>query len=115
MIAVLNAKKAAMKADGEFSKEEEEGFAVELEDLTKFAATVLPGGGPSGFDLTRKMCARTYHVHSNPAWSLIGRSILREAEDVNLGPGIDEKLFKVEARSALPISLVFACSWSHQH
>ena len=59
MMAVLNAKKAAMKADGEFSKEEEEGFAVELEDLTKFAATVLPGGGPSGFDLTRKMCART--------------------------------------------------------
>jgi hypothetical protein len=30
------------------------------------------------------------------------RAILREAEEVSLGPKIDEKLFKVEARCARP-------------
>jgi hypothetical protein len=61
MLTVLTAKKAAMRAEGgDVSKEEEESFAVELEDLTKFAATVLPGGGPSGFDLTRKMCEHNH-------------------------------------------------------
>jgi hypothetical protein len=56
MRAVLAAKQNAMMAEGDLSKEEREGFAVELEDLTKFASTVLPGVGPSGFDLTSKMC-----------------------------------------------------------
>jgi hypothetical protein len=58
MMTVLAAKKAAMAAEGgDVSKEEQDGFAADIEDLTKFAASVLPGGGPSGFDLTRKMCA----------------------------------------------------------
>jgi hypothetical protein len=58
MMTVLAAKKAAMAAEGgDVSKEEQEGFATDIEDLTKFASTVLPGGGPSGFDLARKMCA----------------------------------------------------------
>ncbi len=59
MKAILTAKQDAMMAEGDVSKEEKDGFAVELEDLTKFASTVLPGAGPSGFDLTSKMCNLT--------------------------------------------------------
>jgi hypothetical protein len=55
MKVILRAKQDAMMTEGDISKEEKDGFAVELEDLTKFASTVLPGAGPSGFDLTSKM------------------------------------------------------------
>lgn len=62
MLTILSAKKEAMRAEGDASKEEEESFAVELEELTTFATTVLPGGGPSGFDLMKKMCLPPCHA-----------------------------------------------------
>jgi len=65
-----------MKAE---NPDHEEGdMTVQLEDLTKFAATVLPDGGPSGFDLSKKI------------------SIFREAEEFKAAPRIDEKLFQIE-------------------
>ena len=62
MLTILSAKKEAMRAEGDASKEEAESFAVELEELTTFATTVLPGGGPSGFDLMKKMWLPPCHA-----------------------------------------------------
>jgi hypothetical protein len=61
-LTILSAKKEAMRAEGDASKEEAESFAVELEELTTFATTVLPGGGPSGFDLMKKMWLPPCHA-----------------------------------------------------
>jgi hypothetical protein len=55
LLTVLEAKKNALKE--EYPDDDEGDMTVELEDLTKFAATVLHDGGPSGFDLSKKMCA----------------------------------------------------------
>jgi hypothetical protein len=59
MNTILKAKWDSLMADGEISRDEAENFSADLEELTKLASSVLPGGGPSGFDLTKKMCVMT--------------------------------------------------------
>ena len=110
LLTVLTAKKEAMKAE---NPDHEEGdMTVQLEDLTKFAATVLPDGGPSGFDLSKKMCppCACCSCSLNPAFSLVCSSIFREAEEFKAAPRIDEKLFQIEARAAVAVPPSLSCS-----